>query len=144
MARRVIASSLFTAGGAVTWFIITVMKAYAFSQAAMSAGPVSGKDASDAAVLWLACAYFLISAVSAAAMTNKKALWILWCLAHTLVIIAFAVLVSEASDWERDKFISAFLTLALIFAVFFSPWLAIWAWVLRKANSPVCPGSAEK
>lgn len=136
MFKRIVAACLFLAGGLVTWVLLSLLQGYAASQAAMSAGPISGARGTDTLVLWLLCAYFLISAVSAVATTNRHALWALCSFAHALIAIAFCFLCSEMSSWDAAKLIPAILTLLVITGVFLLPWLAIWCWVFEKARKP--------
>jgi hypothetical protein len=134
MFKRALAACSFLAGGLITWFVIATLKALGASQAGMSAGPVSGSPGSDAAIPWLFCSYFLVSAVSAIATTKKQTLWVLWAFAHALLAIALCVLASEAASDSKEELVPAILTLALITGVFFSPWLALWGWLLSKAH----------
>ncbi len=137
MLKRAVASCLFLAGGLVTWFALSFLQGYSASQAAMSAGPVSGAPGLDAVALWLFCSYFLVSAVSAIATSRKSVLWVLWMFAHALVALAFCVLCLEAFGWGGEKFVLAILALLAITAAFFAPWLAIWAWLLMRAGPDI-------
>ena len=139
MFKRAVASCLFVAGGLVTGAVLLLLQGFAASQAGMSAGTVSGARGSDAAVLFLFCSYFVVSAVSALAAKKKQTLWILWGIAHALVAIGFFALCSEASDWDREKLIQAVVTLAVIIGVLLLPWLAVWGWLLRNASPAASP-----
>jgi hypothetical protein len=134
MFKRVIASFLFLAGGSMTWVVLTVLQGFAASQAAMSAGPISGSRASDAAVLWLLCCYFVISAISAIMTCKKRVLWVLWVFTHALVVVALCILCSGAFGWDTAKLIPAILMVVVIAGILLSPWLTIWGWLLKKAS----------
>jgi hypothetical protein len=134
MFGRVIAACLFLAGGLLTWFVLTGLHGVVASQAGISAGPVPRSPDRDAALLWLLSSYFLVSTVSAVVARKKRVLWALWSFAHALVLIAFCVLCSEASGWDREKFVSGILMLAVVTGVFLSPWLVIWALLMRSAK----------
>jgi hypothetical protein len=72
--------------------------------------------------------------VSAIATGKKQVLWGLFAFAHAMVAIAFCALCSEGFGEDGGKLASGVLTLLLITGVFFSPWLAVWAWLLMKAR----------
>jgi hypothetical protein len=60
--------------------------------------------------------------------------------AHALVALAFCVLCLEALGWGGENVIQAILTLLVITAVFFAPWVAIWGWLLMRAK----PNTTDK
>lgn len=137
---RNIAGGLFIAGGILTGFILEAVQGFGHSQAGMSAGSVPGAPSRDAAIIPLLCSYFVVSAFGVLSTNDKRVLRKFAFVAHLLALIVFGIACSEAHPGE---ILSGILTLAMIMAVCFLPWVIIWLVVLAKAASPTENPPAE-
>jgi hypothetical protein len=129
--RRIVAPSLFLAGGLLTWIVIGTLRTLGTSQAGMSAGPVVGIPNHDTLILWLFCSYFFVSAIGSALFVKKVNLIAVASLAYLLVIIAFCFACYEF-------FGSNFVVFAIVVIAYFLPWTALWANVVGNAK-PTAP-----
>jgi hypothetical protein len=134
MTGRIIASLAFVAGGVVTWFILAALHAFGASQAGLSASAVSGPPSIEALIPWLACSYFLVSAVGVVACRKRESLRVVALLAHLLLLAAFLAVCSEGLGKGSEKFLTGLLLMLVITVVFFSPWLAVWGFLLFRRN----------
>lgn len=134
MTGRIIASLWFVVGGIITWFVLTVLRGFASSQAGMSAGAVSGPPSVDALIPWLACLYFVVSAAGVVVCRKREALRVVAAVAHLFLLSAFFALCAEGLGKGSEKFFTGLLLLSVLTAVFCSPWLAVWGFILFRRN----------
>ena len=134
MTGRIIASLAFVVGCVVTWLGLAVLSRFATSQAGMSASAVSGPPSVDALIPWLACLYFFVSAVGVAVCRKREALRVVAVVAHLFLLAAFLALCSEGLGKGSQKFFTGLLLLSVLTAVFFSPWFAVWSFILTRRN----------
>jgi threonine/homoserine/homoserine lactone efflux protein len=130
---RIFASIAFLFGGAVSVFILLAVSSFGHSQAGMSAVSVS-RPSVDSLIPWIAGAYFVVSAVSALLARNRIALKFGAVLSHLVLLGFYLSICSEVWDDDSGKFWSGVVMLAVITLVFFSPWFALWGWMLAKRN----------
>ena len=80
---------------------------------------------------------FFLSALGIAISGTKPALWLWAAFAHALLVINYALIFISAKndDPEGYKWPSEVVTLAMVVAFYFSPWLVAWGVVLAKAKS---------
>ena len=142
MIGRVIAAIAFIAGGALTCFVLAILKGFGASQAAMSAGPVPAPPAMEALIPWLAGSYFMVSAIGILLCQSRAALRVAALVAHLLLLITFLSICAGGLGGDSEKFLTGLLTLSLITVMFFSPWFIIWAVFLFREGRPAQPGAA--
>jgi len=135
---RVLAFSLFIGGGIFTWFVLRLLRALAASQSGMSAVPIPGPLIPDAVIADLFCSYFAASAIGAFIARTKIGLLTAAGLSHLLLLlafcaIAFSICYSDGSGSANDHHFAGILRLAVIVAVFYSPWLCLWVLLLVQA-----------
>jgi len=141
MIGRIIVAIAFIVGGAVTCFVLAVLKGFAASQAGMSAGPVPASPAVDALIPWLAGSYFVVSAIGILLCQSRTALRVAALVAHSLLLIAFLSICAEGLGGYTERFLTGLLTLSFITVLFFSPWLIIWAVFLFRDGGPAEPSA---
>ena len=142
MIGRIIAAIAFIAGGAITYFVLAVLKGFGASQAAMSAGPVPAPSAMEVLIPFLACSYFVVSAMGVLFCRSRAALRVAALVAPSLLLTAFVSICVGGLRGDPVKFLSGFVTLSLITVVFFSPWFIIWAVLVFRDATPAQPGAA--
>ena len=122
MIGRIIKSLAFVAGGVVTWFVTAL---------------IDSIDGSSALIMWLACSYFVVSAVGVVACLKREALRVVALVAHLLLLAAFLVLCSKGLGNGSEKFFTSLMLLSLVTVVFFSPWFVVWFFILSRRNGVV-------
>lgn len=132
LSSRIVTSCWFLAGGLLTWFALWALRTLVSMEAGMSAGSVAGPLNRETVAMWLLCSYFVVSAVAAILFARKNTLRILGVLAHSLVVIAFCLFVSESTDENTGKTIANAITLAGIMGVYFAPWVCLWFFRLLR------------
>lgn len=134
MIGRILASLAFVAGGIGTGILFAALSIYASSQIGMSAGVIPKRSVVDSLIPWFACSYFLVSAVGVVVWRKHEALRIVAVIAHLLLLAAFLALCSTGMDKGIGKFLSGLAVLSGYTVVFFSPWAAVWAFILSRAE----------
>jgi hypothetical protein len=132
MTGRIIASLAFIIGGVITWFVLAGLHGFASSQAGMSAGLLSGPSFIDALIPCFACSYFLVSALGIVVYRRRKALRAVALVAHLFLLAAFLGICFEGLGNGVEKFLTGVLQTSVIAGIFFSPWFAIWAFLLLR------------
>jgi len=133
MSKRILASIAFLLGGTVSVFVLLAVSEFGHSQAGMSAGPVPGHFV-DYLIPWLGGSYFLASAISVLLARKRESLILAAVLSHLILLIFYMAICSEGWSEDMGKFLSGIVMFAIITLVFFSPWFAVWFWILSKRN----------
>jgi hypothetical protein len=134
MKGRIIASIAFLVGGALTWYLLSFLQAFAHAEAGMSAGPIPAPSSADALIPWFLCAYFVVSAVSVLVAQKQVNLWLAAVLSHSTLVIAYYLICSEAAEQGQGGLHSAALRTGSIMAIFYSPWISIWVGLILGAR----------
>jgi hypothetical protein len=130
---RTFASIGFLLGGVFSVVVLLAASSFGHSMAGMSAGSVS-RPSVDSLIPWIAGAYFAVSAASVLLARKRAGLKFGAILSHLVLLVLFLALCSEGRDDDSGKFWSGILVLGIITLVFFSPWFALWGWILSKQN----------
>jgi hypothetical protein len=134
MARRILSCIAFLIGGIITFAVLSVFSALGHMEAGMSAVSIAGTPKRETFILWLACSYFVVSAVGVCVTERKSALRAICLIAHTALFIAFCLLCSEGLGHDVGTFFGGLLTLCIGMTIFFFPWFVIWGLILTKAK----------
>jgi len=139
MTRRIV-SALFFLGGLVgAWFAIRLASAYGKSQAAMSAGPThlsSTGELLEFIVPLLIYGYFLVSAVGILVTKTRQSLTVVAVVSHSLLLLVvggICIAGLEQAQGAGDLFVGLLMVVLVGFFVL-TPWLAVWALNLAKAE----------
>jgi hypothetical protein len=120
MIWRVLASVTFLGGGVLTWFILTVVKGYGSSQAAMSnAG--HGPPDRDGLFMLFFCSYFAISAAAVPFCRQRRTLWAAAALAYSVVFLTFLGVCVHVGADELGRMLAGVVTFAVIILIYFAP-----------------------
>jgi hypothetical protein len=133
MSNRIFASIAFLVGGTVSVLVILAVSKFGQDMAGMSAGSVH-RPSVDSLIPWIAGSYFVASAASVLLARKRESLRLAAVLSHLILLVLYLAICSEGSDNGGSKFLSDIVVLAIITLVFFSPWFAVWAWILFKRN----------
>jgi hypothetical protein len=131
---RIVALIAFVAGGVLTWFVIAALRGFGASQAGMSASAVSSPPSIDALIPWLACSYFMVSALGVVVCQRREALKAAALVAHIFLFAAFLAICSEGIGKGAEKFLTGVLLLGVITLLFFCPWFVVWGVLLFRRN----------
>ena len=143
MIWRLIASIAFLGGGVVTWRVLTVLKGFGASQAAMSAAASHGPPDRDFLFTCLVCSYFVISAFASAFCIRKQALRIAAALAYFMLLATFVGVCVNVATGEVNRMLAGAVSFAAIGLIYFAPWTIIWLLLVTKCeggSSPSGPG----
>jgi hypothetical protein len=130
MPRRNKIAIAFVVGGLITLFILLALHGLAQSQAGMSDGAGRMSQSGDSVSIIFICGYFGVSALGISGSKSKLKLWFSTALAHSLLLVAYALMFVSLKRGDPDgfKWHDQVKILALVMAVYFSPW--VFAWVL--------------
>lgn len=132
MRWRVLAFTAFVIGGIVTLAVFWVLGTLGHMEAGMSAGAVPATPFVDALIPWFAISYFVVSAIGILIARKRDTIRLVAVLAHLMLLVTFCLFCLEASRGTESEFYLNVVKLAVIIAVFFSPWFAIWCWLLFR------------
>ena len=132
MRWRVPAFIAFVIGGIVTLTVFRVLGTLGHMEAGMSAGAVQGAAFTDTLIPWIAVSYFAVSAIGILIARKRNTMRLTAALAHLMLLVTFCLFCLEASRGDEGEFLLNVVKLAVITAVFFSPWIAIWCWLLFR------------
>jgi hypothetical protein len=136
MFKRAIFSKAFVIGGIITLFVLLLLHSFGQAEAGISASSVSPESPSDSVIISMLCGYFFISAFGLVVSKAKSALWFWAVLAHALLVIVYVVIFASTKTNDSDgyKWPTEVFQLAMVMAVYFLPWLILWAVVLLSKN----------
>ena len=80
----------------------------------------------------LICSYFLVSAIAVLIAKTRASLVLIARVSHSLLIIAYLMVFFRGRG--GSTFVSGMALVAVFALLFFSPWLALWSYVLRKSQ----------
>lgn len=130
MFQRLLVSVAFVIGGIITLAVLWALRALGHMESGMSAGPIAGSPIVDALIPWFAVSYFVVSAVGILISKKRSAVRFTAVLAHSMLLITFCLLCLEASNGDIAGLFLTIVKLLIPTVIFFSPWLAIWYWIL--------------
>ncbi|HTH46261.1 MAG TPA: hypothetical protein VMB21_01995 [Candidatus Limnocylindria bacterium] len=132
MIGRIIAALAFLAGGIFTWIVLTGLQGFGAAQAGMGDGSGAGRSSGDGLLPYLASLYFIVSAVGVILCRKREDLRATAAVAHTFLVITLLVICSEALGNANANVFTGLLFLLVLSAIFFSPWLLLWAYFLFR------------
>ncbi len=123
---------VFIAGGILTTIIALAFRAFANAMVGMSDSTTTNTDLSSLdKLIVLVCAYFFVSALGLFIFKSKRVLWIWAAFAQILLLIAYTTICIG---------FHVKVLMAAAIAAYYSPWLVIWFYVLKRKNRPSLPG----
>ena len=140
MPRRIKFSVAFAVGGVLTFLTILVLQGFAQPQVGMSDGSGQTSRSADSWSMILISGYFAASAAGLFISKSRLTLWVAAGLAHSLLLAAYAFIYLSAKNGDPDgyKWHDQVKIIALVMAVYFSPWIFVWVVaLLDKDKKPI-------
>lgn len=131
---RYVASGVFVVGGAASVLLLRWGFILLGMGSGMSAGPVPNGFIHQTPLLCLVSLYFAICAIGVFVAGQRSVMWLVAVLSHLILLAAFC---RFCADTLYAHYIFGVSLNAVLFAVFFSPWILVWCVLLFKRNEPV-------
>ena len=135
MPHHIKASLLFILGLGIA--VLALMGLGALDRSFSGLGDGSGGSSNTAGLFngvfaLLICSYFLVSAIGVLVAKTRPALLSVAGVSHAFVVIAYLMIFFQGRG--GSTFFTGMILVAVVALLFFSPWLALWSYVLRKTR----------